>query len=108
MREIYKLKANSNKPFRGIDGFKSKAPNALPSYESLKTKAKRLWNDSKEPQRLNFALFYSFNDMTNKIILYSLCFKKLASKNTDMIYVRFINHFVTVLISIPRISHTKR
>lgn len=64
VRESYKLKANSNKPFRGIDGFKSKAPNALPSCESLKTKAKRLWLDSKDPERLNFALVYSFNDLT--------------------------------------------
>jgi hypothetical protein len=85
VRESYTLKANSNKPFRGIDGFKSKAPNAIPSCESLKIKEKRRWIYSKEPERLNFALVYSFNDMTNKIILYGMCFKKLASKNTDII-----------------------
>lgn len=84
VRKSYKLQENTKKPFIDIDGFKSKASNALPSCESLKIKAKRLWIDSKEPERLNSALVYSFSDLTNRIILYSL-FQEICFKNTDPI-----------------------
>jgi hypothetical protein len=41
VRESYKLKANSNKSFKGIYSFTSKAPNVMPSCVSLEMKVPR-------------------------------------------------------------------